>query len=274
MAGWYNTFVTPPVIVSASRRTDLPAFHAEWFASCLSRGIAEYRNPYSGKPAAVSLSRDRVAAFIFWTRDPRPFLPVLSRIEREGYRSVFHFTVTGLPREIEPFVPPFAETVPAFRRLSDLLGPRRVLWRFDPLLPGEDAEGMVARFDRVSKALAGLSTRCTVSIAHPYRKSLRATRHLPGIWEASAELGSAAERIAALGRERGFAMLSCCTPLFAKRGIPPGACVDGGYLRDLFPGTDIPLSPSPVRPGCLCHSSRDIGSYHTCRHGCLYCYAA
>jgi len=273
-AGWYNTIVTPPVIVSASRRTDLPAFHAEWFSACLSQGTAEYRNPYSGKPAAVSLSRDRVAAFVFWTRDPRPFLPVLSRIEREGYRSVFHFTVTGLPREIEPFVPPFAETVTAFRRLTDSLGPRRVLWRFDPLLPGEDAESMVARFDRVSEALAGLSTRCTVSIAHPYRKSLRATRHLPEIWEASAELRSAAERIAALGRERGFEMLSCCTPLFAGWGIPPGACVDGGYLRDLFPGADIPLSPSPVRPGCFCSSSRDIGSYQTCRHGCLYCYAA
>lgn len=272
--GWYNTIVIPPVIVSASRRTDVPAFHSEWFSACLSRGIAEYRNPYSGKPAAVSLSRDRVAAFVFWTRDPRPFLPVLSRIEREGYRSVFHFTITGLPREIEPFVPPFAETVTAFRRLADTLGPRRVLWRFDPLLPGEGAEALVARFDRVSEALAGLSPRCTVSIAHPYRKSLRATRHLPGIWEASGELRSAVERIAALGRGRGFEMLSCCTPLFTGWGIPPGACVDSGYLKDLYPGADIPSSPSPVRPGCLCRSSRDIGSYHTCRHGCLYCYAA
>jgi Domain of unknown function (DUF1848) len=273
-AGWYNTFVAPPVIVSASRRTDLPAFHAEWFSACLSRGTAEYRNPYSGRPATVSLSRDRVAAFVFWTRDPRPFLPVLSRIEREGYRSVFHFTVTGFPREIEPFVPPFAETVTAFRRLADSLGPRRVLWRFDPLLPGEDPDGLVARFERVSEALDGLSTRCTMSIAHPYRKSLRATRHLPGIWEASGGLRSSVERIAALGRERGFEMLSCCTPLFAGWGIPPGACVDAGYLMDLFPDAGIPPPPSPVRPGCLCRSSRDIGTYRTCRHGCLYCYAA
>ncbi len=266
--------MTPPLIVSASRRTDVPAFHAEWFADRLSRGSAEYRNPYSGKPAVVSLAPDRVAAFVFWTRDPRPFLPVLSRIEREGYPSLFQFTVTGFPREIEPFVPSFAETVAAFRRLADAVGPRRVLWRFDPLLPGEYAGALVARFEKVSEALAGLSARCTVSIAHPYRKSLRATRHIPGIWESSGALRSAVERIAALGRERGFEMVSCCSALLAAWGIPSGACVDGGHLEKLYPGADIPRSPSPVRPGCLCRSSRDIGSYRTCRHGCLYCYAA
>ncbi len=266
--------MTQPVIVSASRRTDVPAFHADWFSACLSRGTAEVRNPYSGRPAAVSLARERVAAFVFWTRDPRPFFPVLSRLEREGFRSVFHVTVTGLPPEIEPSVPPFAEAVAAFRSLSGAVGPRRVLWRFDPILPGESASALVARFDRVSAALSGLSSRCTVSLAHPYRKSLRATRHLPGIWEPSDSLRAGVETIAAIGRARGFAMLSCCAPRLAGWGIPPGACVDGSYLQRLYPGAEIPASPSPVRQGCLCGSSRDIGSYRTCRHGCLYCYAA
>ena len=266
--------MTSPVIVSASRRTDVPAFHADWFLACLSRGIAEYRHPYSGKPASVSLAVECVAAFVFWTRDPRPFFPVLARIDRNGFRSVFHFTVTGLPREIEPSVPPLRDAVAAFRRLSETIGPERVLWRFDPLLPGEDAHSMVARFDKISEALAGLSARCTLSLAHPYRKSLRATRHVPGIWEESSGLRSAVKRIAALGRPRGFAMVSCCAPLLAEWGIPAGACVDGDYLRALYPGIDIPASPCPTRPGCLCHASRDIGSYHTCRHGCLYCYAA
>jgi hypothetical protein len=266
--------VTPPAIISASRRTDVPAFHADWFSSCLSRGIAEYRNPYSGQSASVSLEKDRVAAFVFWTRDPRPFFPVLTRLERLGIPSVFHVTVTGLPREIEPFVPSFAEAVSALRRLSATVGPRRVLWRFDPLLPGEETGRLVTRFDRVSEALSGLSARCTVSLAHPYRKSLRATRRFPGIWELSPSLSDAAQRIVAMGRARGFTMLSCCSPLLAGWGIPPGACVDGDYLRSLYPGEDIPAAPSPVRPGCLCSSSRDIGSYRTCHHGCLYCYAA
>jgi len=272
--GWYNTAVTPPVIVSASRRSDVPAFHADWFLSCLSRGTAEYRNPYSGKPASASLSGECVAAFVFWTRDPRPFFPALARMERKGLRSVFHFTVTGLPGEIEPFVPPLADTVAAFRTLSETIGPERVLWRFDPLLPGEDAPALVTRFDRISEALAGLAARCTLSVAHPYRKSLRATRHIPGIWEESPALRSAVERISAMGRARGFAMASCCAPLLAEWGIPAGACVDGNYLRTLYPTADIPARPGPLRPGCLCHESRDIGSYRTCRHGCLYCYAA
>ena len=266
--------MAPPVIISASRRTDVPAFQAEWFAACLSRGVAEYRNPYSGLRSAVSLEREDVAAFLFWTRDPRPFLPVLRRLERGGVPSVFHVTVTGYPRKVEPFVPSFPESVNAFRRLSEAVGPGRVLWRFDPLLPGEPPERLVERFDRVSQALAGLSGRCTVSLAHPYRKSLRATRHLPGIWERAPGLKAAVERIAAIGGARGFAMRSCCSPLLAEWGILPGACVDGGYLKELYPRADIPASPKPVRPGCLCDASRDIGSYHTCRHGCLYCYAA
>src|SRR3989337_1053802 len=204
-AGWYNTHMIPPVIISASRRTDVPAFHADWFSACLSSGIATFRNPYSGRPAAVSLERSRVAAFVFWTRDPRPFFPVLARLEREGFPSVFHVTVTGLSREIEPFVPPLAQAVSAFRRLSETIGPRR------------------------------------------------------GLWEPSEGLRASVERIVALGRARGFTMLSCCTPLLAGWGVPPGACVDGDSLRSLYPAADIPASHSPVRPGCLCRSSRGLG---------------
>lgn len=233
-----------------------------------------FRNPYSGKPASVPLVKDHVAAFVFWTRDPRPFLPVVARLEREGYPSVFHVTVTGLPRAIEPSVPPLAEAVAAFRTLSTMLGAGRVLWRFDPILPGEDPDSLVARFERVSGALSGMSARCTVSLAHPYRKSLRATRHLPGLFEPTSGLRTAVERIAAQGSDRGFAMRSCCTSLLADWGIPAGACVDGPYLKKLFPGAEIPASPTPVRPGCLCSASRDVGSYRTCGHGCLYCYAA
>ncbi len=266
--------MTPPTVISASRRTDVPAFHAPWFSECLSRGTASFRNPYSGRPASVSLTKDHVAAFVFWTRDPRPFLPVVARLERDGYPSLFHVTVTGLPRAIEPLVPPLAEAVAAFRTLSGMVGAERVLWRFDPILPGEDPESLVARFERVSGELSGKSARCTVSLGHPYRKSLRATRHLSGLWEPSPGLRTAVERIAAIALDRGFSLRSCCTPLLADWGIPAGACVDGASLKNLFPGAEISEAPAPVRPGCRCSASRDIGSYRTCRHGCLYCYAA
>jgi hypothetical protein len=95
-----------------------------------------------------------VAAFVFWTRNPSPFFPALGRLEREGFRSLFQFTLTGFPPELEPSVPAFEKAVSAFRRLSDAIGPGRVLWRFDPLFPGEPPEALVARFDRVSSALS------------------------------------------------------------------------------------------------------------------------
>lgn len=266
--------MSSPVLISASRRTDLPAFHGEWFSSCLSAGRAEYRNPYSGRPATVSLRRDDVAAFVFWTRDPSPFFPVLDRLERAGFRSLFQFTLTGYPRELEPSVPGFAHAVAAFRRLSQRIGPGRVLWRFDPLFPGEPPEALVARFDRVSAALSGLTARCTLSIAHPYRKSLQATRDCRELWEPTDLFREAVLRVALIGRARGLDVRSCCTPLLGEWGIPPAGCVDGEQMMRLWPDAEIQAGPSPVRPGCLCSLSRDIGSYRTCRHGCLYCYAA
>lgn len=264
----------PPVVVSVSRRSDIPAFFPDWFGECLDRGFAEFPLPYSGAPTRVPLSRDRVAAFVFWTRNPVPFLPVLRRLEREGYPFVLHFTVTGHPRSLEPGVPSEAEAVRAFRQLSRRVGPERVLWRFDPILPGEDPEGLVRRFDRISAAMEGRSSRCTVSLAHPYRKSLRATRSLPGLFTPRPGLREGVERIAELGSRRGFAMRSCGSPLLSEWGIPAGACVDGERLRRLFPGSPIPVEPSPTRPGCRCTASRDVGRYRTCRHGCRYCYAA
>jgi hypothetical protein len=267
--------VVPPVIISASRRTDIPAFFPAWFAASLDAGEAVHRQPYSGRTVRTPIGRSHVAAFVFWTRNPRPFLPILFRLEESGYPSIFQVTVTGLPRTLEPSVPPFSEAVAAFRELSGRIGPARVLWRFDPLLPGEDQRDLAARFDRVSGALRGHSVRCTLSLARPYRKSLRATRHLPGIWEPSTQaFRDAVLRIGDIGRSRGFDMRSCGDPLLPGWGLPPAACVDAAHMKSLYPGAAIPEAPGPTRPGCLCAASRDIGAYRTCRHGCLYCYAA
>ncbi len=263
-----------PQVISASRRTDIPAFFPDWFGECLSRGAAAYRYPYSGRPASVSLAPDDVAAFVFWTRNPRPFLPVLARLDAAGYRSIVHVTVTGYPRALEPAAPALGDAVAAFRSLSGAVGPARVLWRFDPILPGEEPARIVARFEKVSAALEGLSGRCTVSIAHPYRKSVRAMRDVPQLWRPARGLRGAVERIAAIGRARGFRVVSCCSPAFCDWGIPGAACVDAALLSALDPTRPVSAVPSPVRDGCLCAASRDIGAYHTCRHGCLYCYAA
>lgn len=267
-------FVPAPILISASRRTDIPAFFADWFAASLDRGIARYRNPYSGTWVEVPLRRDQVAGFVFWTRDPRPFFPVLRRLERRGYPSLFHVTVTGLGARLEPRAPDTESAVLALRALSSIVGPRRVLWRFDPLLPGEDPAAAAERFETLAASLSGRAARCIVSLAVPYRKSLRATRGIRGVWGDAKRLREAAGRILETGRRHGFDVRSCCSPLLAQWGIPPAACADGELLRRLYPGAPIPAERSPSRSGCLCFASRDIGTYHTCRHGCLYCYAA
>jgi len=266
--------VPPPVVISASRRTDIPAFFADWFAESLARGRAEYRHPWSGRRVEVSLRPGDTAAFVFWTRDPRPFMGVLERLERAGRPSLVHVTVTGLGPRLEPAAPDPRSAAAAVRALSGLIGPERVVWRFDPILPGEDPAALAGRFEALARTLAGHAGRCVASLAQPYRKSVRATRGLDRVWGDPDALRPAVERIAALGRALGFDMRSCCSPRLAAWGLPPAACVDGALLARLFPGAGIPERKAPSRPGCLCSASVDIGTYRTCRHGCLYCYAA
>jgi hypothetical protein len=263
-----------PQVISASRRTDIPAFFAEWFDAALTAGKAAYKAPYTGKPVSVSLAREEVAAFVFWTRNPVPLLPALSRLEQAGYPFVFHYTVTGLPTALEPHVPPAPEAVRAFSDLSRRVGPGRVLWRFDPILPGEEPGAVVARFESLSAKLEGFTRRCTVSLAHPYRKSVRATRETPEIWGMPERLRDAVESILRLGARRGIRVVSCCSSRLAAWGVPAAPCIDGELLRRAFPGIAIPAGVAPSRPGCLCSAARDIGSYRSCRHGCRYCYAA
>ena len=124
-----------PRIVSVSRRTDIPAFYADWFMNRVRAGFACVRNPFNAKQVkTVSLAPSQVACLVFWTRDPRPLLPHLDELDGRGLRYYFHVTLTGLPRHWEPASPPSAGIVAALHALARRIGPARSLWRFDPLL--------------------------------------------------------------------------------------------------------------------------------------------
>ncbi|MFN3467495.1 MAG: DUF1848 family protein, partial [Candidatus Brocadiales bacterium] len=147
-------------IISASRRTDIPAFYSEWFMNRVREGRARYANPFSGQVYEVSLRPEDVHSIVFWSKNPQPLEPHLPQLEAMGYDFIFHFTITGLPRAFEGGtnahraqvadrlgyralsyrtwalspVPPWQETVKCFKRFSDRYGPKRVLWRFDPIV--------------------------------------------------------------------------------------------------------------------------------------------
>lgn len=272
------------MIVSASRRTDLPAFCADWFARRLQAGYADVANPFNPKQIRrVPLAPGEVTAFVFWTRDPRPFLPVLDILDERGDRYYFQFTLTAYGRDLEPGLGPQRERLDAFVGLAERLGPERVLWRYDPIILSSrtPAEFHRQAFAGLCARLAGHTRRVTISLVEYYRKVDRRLRALEEdgvtfdrqVVNRPETLSLIAE-MAATAREHDMEMVACASPVdLCAAGVTPGACVDGGLIERLW-NIHVPAGRDRgQRAACRCTPSRDIGTNGTCRHGCLYCYA-
>lgn len=162
-----------PVIISASRATDIPAFHARWFFECLTRGYCEWINPFNRKLSYVSFSHCR--AIVFWTKNPAPVIPYLPELNKMGIHYYFHYTLNDYSREhFEPGVPSLDERIESFNRLSSLIGPKRVIWRFDPLIitPALTPRELLTRIWHIGNRIRGLTHRLVFSFVDvaAYRK--------------------------------------------------------------------------------------------------------
>ena len=267
------------MIISASYKTDIPAFYADWFMARLRAGFCRMTNPWGGLTHDVPLTPEAVDGFVLWTRNIGPLTGRLPAVAAVAPFSV-QYTVTGYPRALE------TSTVPADRAIADIhrlrrdFGPRAVVWRYDPILfTGlTPAPWHRENFAQLASALRGAVDEVVVSFAHIYRKTRRnldaAAGHAGFIWEdpqTPAKRALAAE-LAEIARDAGMAFRVCAQ----ADCLPPGAelarCIDTARLSDIA-GRPIAAAVKGNRPDCLCHESRDIGAYDTCPHGCCYCYA-
>jgi DNA repair photolyase len=223
-----------------------------------------------------------VDAFVFWTRDPRPFGPVLDRLERQGWPYVVLFTLTGYGPPLEPRAPSTREAVAAFRELASRIGPRRVTWRYDPIIygPGLDPAAHGQRFAELAQALAGATDTVKLSFMDLYRKTVRrlgtlaeGARYVVDPTDSPA-LPQLVEDLRRVADDHGMRLETCAEDRdFSELGVPPGACIDGARLSELC-GIEIPaLKDRGQRRHCGCAPSRDIGMNDSCLHGCVYCYA-
>lgn len=264
------------MIISASYRTDIPAYYGDWFMNRLRAGYAEARNPYNGKPYRIDLTPAAVDAFVFWTRNPSPFSAAFNAVAHLGKPFVAQMTITGYPRDLEPGVIDVAAAVASFCWLVAEFGPRVAVWRYDPVLltavtPPRLHRDAVAR---LADALAGVADECVFSFSHIYAKSRRGLDRTGISWR---DPSDAAKRrllaeLATIVRERGIRPTLCAQPGLVSPPLTPARCIDGARLAKLGAPTAA-LKPKGARPGCLCAPSRDIGRYDACPQGCAYCYA-
>jgi len=264
------------VIVSASRRTDIPAAYADWFFRRLQEGFVLVRNPRNPRQVSrIPLAPEAVDGFVFWTKNPVPMLDRLDLLREYAY--YFQCTLTPYGAEIEPNIPSKGDVMlPAIRRLSDEIGPDRVIWRYDPIfLSGQyTVEAHLLAFERMAKYLRGYTRRCTVSFMDDYRNT-RSQMASAGARETTPEEREQICRaFSAIARAEGMAPEACAEPHdLSGFGIGRARCVDARILESQL-GRPLPARKDPnQRPECGCAQSADIGAYNTCPNGCRYCYA-
>jgi hypothetical protein len=261
------------MIVSVSRRTDIPAYYVPWLRNRLKEGFALVRNPRNFKRTRfVSLAPGNVDCFVFWTKDARPLFGLLDMLDDRGTPYFFQWTVTPYGPDIEPGIAPKADILAAFRALSERIGPHRTIWRYDPVFVGDDFPVCrhLEAFERMCASLSGAAGRCVLSFVDLYAKMSGR-----GIAETSREdMKRIAGGFAKSAAVHGISLQTCCEETdFEEEGIRNGACIDGVLVERLAGRSLGTKRDRNQRPLCGCAESADIGAYDTCPAGCLYCYA-
>ncbi len=269
-------------VISASRRTDIPAFHAEWLYRRIRDGTVRVKSPFGGKNHRVSLVPSDVVAFVFWTKNAAPLLPYLDRIRSLGHCFTFLYTVNNYPKSIEPHVPDLETAISVLGRLSAAFPESIVRWRYDPIVLSDETDEAWHRenFRLLCERMAPFTSECIFSFCDYYRKTIRNMRRcVPGFIEPHEQLRrESAEELAKIASQAGIRLLSCSHDELVSDTIGKAACIDPSVLFKIVDSDERRLAVSklkkaPSRKQCGCAASRDIGAYDTCGHGCAYCYA-
>lgn len=268
-----------PVIISASYKTDIPAFYGRWFMNRVRAGGCCMVNPWGGQIYEVPLTREAVSGCVFWTRNLRPFVDCLPEI-RCMWPFVVQYTITGYPRALETSVTHSEQAIEDLLALAHAYGGRAGVWRYDPILCSTltPPEWHLRNFARLAGALAGAVDEVVISFAHIYRKTRRnLARAAQGAgfrwWDPPEDDKRALiAGLAQVAADRGIRLTLCAQPPLVVPGAGEARCIDTQRLSDVA-GRPIEAPERGNRPGCRCAASRDIGHYDTCPHGCVYCYA-
>jgi hypothetical protein len=278
------------IVLSASRRTDIPAFYMPWFMDGIRKGWFEVTNPYNRQTQRVPADREHVHSIVFWSKDYSALLKheYGEKLAQQGYGLFFNFTLNTPHPVLEPRVPPLADRLDQLSELCRRFGPACVRWRFDPICHMHTAAGRIEtnldRFDEIAgKAFASGVESCLMSFVDLYAKVKKRVR-LSGLSLIDPPLAQKVECIINLQRRlaaMGIELHLCCEkevlaalPLFSL--VKAAACIPVQRLAALY-GPDISQRRDVGQravAGCGCGLSRDIGSYdrQPCYHDCLYCY--
>ncbi len=263
------------MIISASRRTDIPARFSDWFLGRLREGFVYVRNPMNPRQVGkIPLNTDVVDGIVLWTKNPLPMLDKLG--ELSAYPFYFQFTLTSYRADVEANLPSKREVlIPAFQKLSDLIGPERVVWRYDPVFlnAAYSVAHHVKHFEETAKRLFKHTRRCVISFMDFYRKTVNNIKDLNVKPFEAEDRRLLSRSLADIARCYGLELEACAEDMDLSRyGVARARCVDEKLLEKFGRALKIPKDKNQ-RAACGCVESIDIGQYDTCQNACKYCYA-
>jgi hypothetical protein len=293
-----------PVIISASRSTDIPAFYSDWFLQRLKEGYVKWKNPFNGMHLYVSFQNTRL--IVFWSKNYKPIIKHLDYLNEKGFNYYFQFTLNDYDAEkLEPQVPSVQTRIETFIELSERVGKEKVVWRFDPLILTDKigVNELLQKVENIGNQLKNYTDKLVFSFADIkiYRKVQNNLRSNSIPYQEFNELtmNEFATGLQRLNENWHFELATCAEQIpLEKYGIIHNKCIDDDLIIKLFPHDKalmdflgVKIMPSDMfnsngsiekkrnnkdsgqRKFCGCIVSKDIGEYNTCPHLCEYCYA-
>lgn len=295
------------MIISASRRTDLPGYYSEWFMNRLKEGYVLTRNPMNhAQVSKLLLTPDTIDCIVFWTKDPANMMDKLDQLNNYGYQYYFQFTLTPygllpygvnpkgffpygftpkglLPYEIAPHGKDIErnlrdkqDIISTFKQLSNFLGKDKVLWRYDPIILNDEfsMEYHQNMFAILCKELESYTKICTISFVDDYSKLSKGVREQVIKEITEEQMHSLASTFATIAHEHHIEVRACSEAIdLSMDGIKPAACIDKDIIERICGHSMLVKKDKNQRLSCGCIQSVDIGMYNTCKNGCVYCYA-
>ena len=264
------------MILSVSRRTDIPAFYAEWFMERLRDKYVLVRNPFNAHSISrIPLSPENIDIIVFWTKNSKPIHKYLDEIDNLGYKYYFQYTITPYKKDMEENLPDKKIIISYFKELSSLIGKEKVILRYDPVILTDNytIDYHKKAFEKLCLHLKDYTNKIIISFIDYYNNTEKHLQHHNIHNITNKEMYILAEYFAETAKKYNLKIESCAEQIDLEQfGIHHGKCIDDELIEKIT-GYKITAPKDNQRAQCGCIKCIDIGEYNTCIHNCLYCYA-
>jgi len=263
------------MIISASRRTDIPSYYSEWLFTRIKEKFVYVRNPFNTHQInVINLDPELIDCIVFWSKNPKPMIDNLNLLK--DYKYYFQFTLTPYEQDIETRLPPKIEIIETFKKLSDIISPQKIIWRYDPILINKKYNTVYHsdKFEKMASVLKGYTEKVTISFIDFYKKITENIKLLEITEISTEEKNVIAKKFSEIARNNDLSIDTCAEDIdFSEYGITHARCIDDKLISKITGNNLFIEKDKNQRLECGCVKSIDIGVYNSCSNGCVYCYA-